>query len=149
VLEAKLDRGRGPVATCSCRTARCNVGDTFIAGPIVGASARSSTTAAAREVGRAVDAGRGARPRVPALARRLVPGRSTIRPRRARSRCSGRRRPRSALRRRQGRRGSRSSRCRQQLAEGGIKELPIIIKADVQGSAEVLADTLAKLSDDA
>ena len=36
----------------------------------------------------------------------------------------------------------------QQIAEGGIKELPIVIKADVQGSAEVLADTLAKLSDD-
>ena len=29
-----------------------------------------------------------------------------------------------------------------------MKELPIIIKADVQGSAEVLADTLAKLSDE-
>ena len=26
----------------------------------------------------------------------------------------------------------------QQMAEGGVKELPIIIKADVQGSAEVL-----------
>jgi len=36
----------------------------------------------------------------------------------------------------------------QQIAEGGMKELPIIIKADVQGSAEVLADTLAKLSDE-
>ena len=29
-----------------------------------------------------------------------------------------------------------------------MKELPIIVKADVQGSAEVLADTLDKLSDD-
>jgi translation initiation factor IF-2 len=36
----------------------------------------------------------------------------------------------------------------QQMAEGGMKELPIIIKADVQGSAEVLADSLVKLSDD-
>src|SRR5205823_885018 len=36
----------------------------------------------------------------------------------------------------------------QQISEGGIKELPIIIKADVQGSAEVLADTLTKLSDE-
>jgi translation initiation factor IF-2 len=35
-----------------------------------------------------------------------------------------------------------------QLSEEGAKELPIIIKADVQGSAEVLADTLAKLTDD-
>ena len=50
--------------------------------------------------------------------------------------------------RRQGRRASRSNRCRQQIAEGGVKELPIIIKADVQGSAEVLADTLTKLSDE-
>jgi translation initiation factor IF-2 len=36
----------------------------------------------------------------------------------------------------------------QQVAEGGVKELPLIIKADVQGSAEVLADTLTKLGDD-
>ncbi len=35
-----------------------------------------------------------------------------------------------------------------QLAEGGAKELALIIKADVQGSAEVLADTLQKLSDE-
>ncbi len=35
-----------------------------------------------------------------------------------------------------------------QIAEGGMKELPIIIKTDVQGSSEVLADTLTKLSDD-
>jgi translation initiation factor IF-2 len=36
----------------------------------------------------------------------------------------------------------------QQIAEGETKELPVIIKADVQGSAEVLADTLTKLSDE-
>jgi len=35
-----------------------------------------------------------------------------------------------------------------QIAEGGMKELPVIVKADVQGSAEVLADTLTKLSDE-
>jgi translation initiation factor IF-2 len=34
----------------------------------------------------------------------------------------------------------------QQLAAGDVKELPLIIKADVQGSVEVLADTLNKLS---
>ena len=37
---------------------------------------------------------------------------------------------------------------KEQIAEGGIKELPIIVKADVQGSAEVVADTLTKLSDE-
>ena len=36
----------------------------------------------------------------------------------------------------------------QQLAGGEAKELPIIIKADVQGSAEVLAQSLSKLGDD-
>jgi translation initiation factor IF-2 len=37
---------------------------------------------------------------------------------------------------------------KEQIAEGSVKELPIIVKADVQGSAEVLADSLQKLSDD-
>jgi translation initiation factor IF-2 len=36
----------------------------------------------------------------------------------------------------------------QKLAEGGTKELPIIVKADVLGSAEVLADALSKLGDE-
>jgi translation initiation factor IF-2 len=49
--------------------------------------------------------------------------------------------------------GARGSRLtleslKEQIAEGGVKELPIIIKSDVQGSAEVLADTLTKLSDE-
>jgi translation initiation factor IF-2 len=35
-----------------------------------------------------------------------------------------------------------------QIAQGDVKELPVIVKADVQGSAEVLADTLLKLSDE-
>ena len=37
---------------------------------------------------------------------------------------------------------------REQIAEGGVKELPLIVKADVQGSAEVLADSLTRLSDE-
>jgi translation initiation factor IF-2 len=36
----------------------------------------------------------------------------------------------------------------EQLAAGDVKELPLIIKADVQGAVEVLADTLNKLSTD-
>jgi translation initiation factor IF-2 len=49
--------------------------------------------------------------------------------------------------------GARGSRLtleslQEKIAEGGMKEMPIIVKSDVQGSAEVLADTLTKLSDD-
>ena len=36
----------------------------------------------------------------------------------------------------------------EQLKAGAVKELPLILKADVQGSVEVLSDTLAKLSND-
>src|SRR4029453_15857141 len=35
-----------------------------------------------------------------------------------------------------------------QIQQGEVKELPVVLKADVQGSAEVLRDTLAKLSTD-
>jgi translation initiation factor IF-2 len=34
------------------------------------------------------------------------------------------------------------------MQEGDVKELPVVLKADVQGSLEVLKDTLAKLSTD-
>ncbi len=36
----------------------------------------------------------------------------------------------------------------EQMAAGEVKELPLIIKADVQGSVEVLADTLSKLGNE-
>ncbi len=36
----------------------------------------------------------------------------------------------------------------EQIKSAGVKELPIILKTDVQGSAEVLSDTLTKLSTD-
>ena len=106
-------------------------------------SARSSTTAAGTiKAAPAVDAGRSARPRRPARSPGdHVPGRRPTRPRRGRSRRSARRRPR---RRRSAARAAALTleSLQQQIAEGGMKELPIIIKADVQGSAEVLADTL-------
>ena len=35
-----------------------------------------------------------------------------------------------------------------QIQEGSVKELPLVVKADVQGSVEVLTDTLKKLSTD-
>mgnify|MGYP003694146017 CR=1 FL=1 len=41
MLEAKLDKGRGPVATVLVQDGTLDVGDTFIAGPIVGRVARA------------------------------------------------------------------------------------------------------------
>ena len=43
---------------------------------------------------------------------------------------------------------SRSNSCTSRWQAGEVKELPIILKTDVGGSAEVLTDTLQKLSND-
>jgi len=147
VLEAKLDKGRGPVATILVQDGTLNVGDTFIAGPIVG-----RVRALIDDRGRPV---KSAGPSMPvevlgltglpqpgdafqtladaAKARQIA----TFRQEQAKTRALGAKGGRLTL-----------ESLQAQIAEGGMKELPIIIKADVQGSAEVLADTLAKLTDE-
>ena len=148
VLEAKLDKGRGPVATVLVQDGTLHVGDTFIAGPIVG-RVRALIDDRGRPVegGRAVDAGRSARPRR-ACRSRATPSRPGRRGEGAadRARSARSRRRTRALGAKGGRLTLESLQA--QIAEGGMKELPIIIKADVQGSAEVLADTLTKLTDE-
>ena len=112
VLEAKLDKGRGPVATILVQDGTLNVGDTFIAGPIVGrVRALIDDRGRPIEVGRTVDAGRSARADGAAAAGRLVPGarrRGEGAADRDVPRRSRRRRARSAPRAAV----SRSSRCR-------------------------------------
>jgi len=147
VLEAKLDKGRGPVATILVQDGTLNVGDTFIAGPIVG-----RVRALIDDRGRPV---KSAGPSMPvevlgltglpqpgdafqaladaAKARQIA----TFRQEQAKTRALGAKGGRLTL-----------ESLQQQIADGAMKELPIIIKADVQGSAEVLADTLAKLTDE-
>ncbi len=147
VLEAKLDRGRGPVATILVQDGTLSVGDTFIAGPVVG-----RVRALIDDRGHPI---KSAGPSMPvevlgltglpqpgdafqaladaAKARQIA----TFRQELAKSRALGTKGGRLTL-----------ESLQVQIAEGGMKELPIIIKADVQGSAEVLADTLAKLSDE-
>ena len=76
VLEAKLDRGRGPVATVLVQDGTLNVGDNFIAGAVVG-KVRALIDDRGRPV-KSADAGHAggsARSHQPALARRLVPDR--------------------------------------------------------------------------
>jgi translation initiation factor IF-2 len=146
VLEAKLDKGRGPVATVLVQDGTLAVGETFIAGPIVG-----RVRALIDDRGRPVkSAGPSTPVEVLGLAGLPQPGDvfqvadaakarhiATFREEQAKSRSLGAKTSRLTL-----------ESLQAQIAEGGMKELPIIIKADVQGSAEVLADTLAKLSDE-
>jgi translation initiation factor IF-2 len=147
VLEAKLDRGRGPVATVLVQDGTLNVGDNFIAGPVVG-----RVRALIDDRGRAVKFAAPSTPvEVLGLTSLPQPGDpfQTVADA-AKARQIATFRQTQAKERALGARGGRLTleSLKEQIAEGGVKELPIIVKADVQGSAEVLADTLTKLSDE-
>jgi len=147
VLEAKLDRGRGPVATVLVQDGTLNVGDNFIAGPVVG-----KVRALIDDRGRSVKSAGPATPvEVLGLTSLPSPGDQfqTVADA-AKARQIATFRQTQAKERALGARGGRLTleSLQQQIAEGSMKELPIIVKADVQGSSEVLADTLQKLSDD-
>jgi translation initiation factor IF-2 len=147
VLEAKLDRGRGPVATVLVQDGTLSVGDNFIAGPVVG-----RVRALIDDRGRPVKAAGPATPvEVLGLTSLPQPGdpfQTVADPAKARQIATFRQA--QAKERALGAKGARLTleSLKEHIAEGGVKELPIIVKADVQGSAEVLAETLAKLSDE-
>ncbi len=147
VVEAKIDRGRGPVASVLVQDGTLNEGDLFIAGTVDG-----KVRAMFDHTGRKVKAAGPATPvEVLGLSSLPSPGdtfqviddpikaRQVVAYRQAQAK-------EKALHGKGGRLTLESLQA--QLAEGSMKELAIIIKADVQGSAEVLADTLAKLSDE-
>jgi translation initiation factor IF-2 len=147
VLEAKLDRGRGPVATVLVQDGTLNVGDNFIAGPVVG-----KVRALIDDRGRPVkSAGPSTPVEVLGLTSLPQPGDpfQTVADA-AKARQIATFRQAQAKERALGAKGGRLTleSLKEQIAEGGVKELPLIVKADVQGSAEVLADTLTKLSDE-
>ena len=147
VLEAKLDRGRGPVATVLVQNGTLHVGDNFIAGPIVG-----RVRALIDDRGRPVKlAGPSTPVEVLGLTSLPQPGDTfqTVADA-AKARQIATFRQGQAKDRALGAKGSRLTleSLKEQIAEGGIKELPIIVKSDVQGSAEVVSDSLTKLSDD-
>jgi translation initiation factor IF-2 len=147
VLEAKLDRGRGPVATVLVQDGTLSVGDNFIAGPVVG-----RVRALIDDRGRPTkSAGPSTPVEVLGLTSLPQPGDpfQTVADA-AKARQIATFRQAQAKERALGAKGGRLTleSLKEQIAEGGMKELPLIVKADVQGSAEVLADTLTKLSDE-
>ena len=143
VLEAKLDKGRGPVATVLVQDGTLHVGDTFIAGPIVGRvraliddrgkptkTAGPSTPVEVLGLSGLPQPGDVFQVADAAKARHIA----TFREEQSKSKALGAKGSRLTL-----------ESLQAQIAEGGMKELPLIVKTDVQGSAEVLADTLGKL----
>ena len=147
VLEAKIDRGRGPVATILVQDGTLRVGDNFIAGVQVGRvrALIDDRMQQAREVGPSSPV------EVLGLTGLPQPGDAfQAVADAAKARQIALLRQNQAKERALGGRGQRLTleSLQAQLTEGEAKELPVIIKADVQGSAEVLADSLSKLGDD-
>jgi translation initiation factor IF-2 len=147
VLEAKLDKGRGPVATILVQDGTLRVGDTLIAGTIVGKvraliddrgkpirSAGPSTPVEVLGLGGLPAPGDAFQALADAAKARQI---ANYRQMQATDKAHAGKGFRLTLETLQG-----------HIGDGGMKELPIIIKTDVQGSAEVLADTLTKLSDE-
>jgi translation initiation factor IF-2 len=146
VLEAKLDRGRGPVATVLVQNGTLHAGDAFIVGSIYG-----KVRAMLDDLGEVITEAPPSTPvevlgleDVPQAGDRFLAIEDTGKARQIAIHRQAKQRE-AAL--------AKSARLtleqlHEQLAAGDVKELPLIIKADVQGSVEVLADTLNKLSTD-
>ncbi|PYQ42445.1 MAG: translation initiation factor IF-2 [Acidobacteria bacterium] len=146
VLEAKLDRGRGPVATVLVQNGTLSAGDNFVVGNVFG-----KVRAMFDDRGAALESAPPSTP-VEILGLEALPqagdqfvvvadrdkarGISEYREHKARE---------AAL--------AKSSRVSleglaEQIKAAGTKELNVILKGDVQGSVEVLSDLLSKLSND-
>jgi translation initiation factor IF-2 len=146
ILEAKLDKGRGPVATVLVQNGTLNVGDSFIVGAVTG-KVRAMYDYRGTQV-------KTAGPSVPVevLGLEAVPHAGDlfqVLTDVSKVKQIG------SLRQLKQRESQLAKTSRltlealhEQMKAGAIKELPLILKADVQGSVEVLSETLNKLGKD-
>ncbi|MEP6644960.1 MAG: translation initiation factor IF-2 [Acidobacteriaceae bacterium] len=146
VLEAKLDRGRGPVATLLVQNGTLRDGDNFVVGNVYG-----KIRAMFDDRGNAIEEAPPSTP-VEILGMEGLPqaGDQFVA-------VADREKARgiSEYREQKSREATLAKTSRvsleglaEQLKTAGMKELNIILKADVGGSVEVLSDLLAKLSND-
>jgi translation initiation factor IF-2 len=146
VLEAKLDRGRGPVATVLVENGTLKVGENFVVGNVFG-----KVRAMFDDRGRALEAAPPSTP-VEILGLEGLPqagDQFVVVSDREKAREVSEYREMKA-REAQLAKTSRVSLegLAEQIKHAGMKELAIILKGDVGGSVEVIGDLLNKLSND-
>ena len=146
VIEGRLDKGRGPIATLLVQNGTLHTGDVIIAGTAVG-RVRVMTNFRGKVV-------KSAGPSVPVEITGLaeVPSAGDIF-----NAVADERLARELVEQRKHAAKEEQFKAYHkvtldslfsQIAEGEIKELPIIVKADVQGSVEAVKQSLEKLSND-
>ncbi|WP_028312555.1 translation initiation factor IF-2 [Derxia gummosa] len=146
VIEARLDKGRGPVATVLVQSGTLKRGDTVLAGSSFG-----KVRAMLDEAGKAIQS---AGPSIPVEIQGLteVPpaGEEVVV-------LLDERKAREIALFRQGKfrdvklakqQAAKLENMFEQMGEGEVKTLPLIIKADVQGSQEAIVHAMNKLSTD-
>lgn len=145
VIEARLDRGRGPIATILVQNGTLRVGDVVVAGTAVG-KVRAMTNDRGEKV-------KTAGPSVPVEITGLdsVPSGGDVF-----NAVLDERLARELVEERKNKQKEAQFNARtkvtldnlfDQMQMGEVKELKIIVKADVQGSAEAVRQSLEKLSD--
>jgi translation initiation factor IF-2 len=147
VLESRVDKGRGPVATVLVQNGTLSVGDFFICGAVYGKvralyddksqpvkSVGPSSPVEVLGLQGVPDAGDQFQVADEAKARHIVEYRQA--------------KLREASLAKSATARLTLDQLHEQLKAGEVKELPIVIKADVQGSVEVLSEMLPMLSDD-
>ncbi len=144
VIEARLDKGRGPIATLLVQNGTLRQGDVIIAGTAVG-RVRVMTNDKGRTV-------KSAGPSVPVEITGLaeVPSAgdtfNAVEDERLARELVDQRKHEQKQEQFNAYRKVTLDNLFSQIAEGEIKELPIIVKADVQGSVEAVKQSLEKLS---
>ncbi|MBA3964948.1 MAG: translation initiation factor IF-2 [Nitrospirales bacterium] len=147
VLEAKLDKGRGPVATVLIQAGTLRIGESFVVGSVSGRvrGLTSDKGERLKEAGPSIPIEVIGLLGVPEAGDQLVVVKDE---RAAREIAQARHQKQKEV--------GLSSTSRRTLEElyaeskdGEIKELPLLIKADVQGSVGALGDALLKISTDA
>ncbi|QDZ27026.1 translation initiation factor IF-2 [Noviherbaspirillum sp. UKPF54] len=146
VIEAKLDKGRGPVATVLVQSGTLKRGDVVLAG-----SSYGRVRAMLDENGKNItEAGPSIPVEIQGLTEVPAAGEEVIV-------MADERKAREIALFRQGKfrdvklakqQAAKLENMFEQMAEGEVKSLPLIIKADVQGSQEALVHSMQKLSTD-
>ncbi|MEN3366539.1 MAG: translation initiation factor, partial [Burkholderiales bacterium] len=144
VIEAKLDKGRGPVATILVQSGTLKRGDVVLAGSAYGRvrAMLDENSKTINEAGPSIPVEIQGLTEVPAAGEEVMV-------------MTDERKAREIALFRQGKfrdvklakqQAAKLENLFEQMAEGEVKNLPMIIKADVQGSQEALVHSMQKLS---
>ncbi len=144
VIEARLDKGRGPIATLLVQNGTLKQGDVLIAGTAVG-RVRVMTNDKGKKV---KEAGPSVPVEITGLAEVPSAGDifNAVEDERLARELVEQRKHEAKQEQFNSYRKVTLDNLFSQIAEGEIKELPIIVKADVQGSVEAVKQSLEKLS---